>query len=523
MGRVRKGSVCMETTWLRHLAYAFMPAVTLLWGEALRARFLHRGARRAVRLLVAALLAWQSVRLMKYMLEPVPDAGDALLNALWYLYYVFRAALPVALLWIAHVADRDAVARRLPPHLLVLFLLNLVLAVAILTNDWHEQVFSFPEEREGAAWEEELEWGAYAYWGIWFLEVFAALAILWVKAGLQKIWPPRMALPVALCFLFLAYSIFYNVLPLVRIDVTFTTTGFFLLLLELCLRTGLMMSNDEHEAFFREASPSLMLLDAQGHVRLVLKAIPKRGERRDCRVSKMILPGGGALVWYEDVHLLHERQRSLAQANRALERRSRYLRRTVPYRRQQTAAAIHQRLRWEVEALLEELRPYFREFREEILRTEGQEREHAVHKLNLLATYTKKRCVLFLKSEESGTIALEELEMAALEICSALRAFHVHAAITWRLPKVLPAQGALLAFDALVTFLAEAARSRAEQEVYVTMTEASVTFLVEKRAAWVARWQALWQEKHGTGCISCRDLGYAVSFTCDISRGEVAP
>ena len=91
---------------------------------------------------------------------------------------------------------------------------------------------------------------------------------------------------------------------------------------------------------------------------------------------------------------------------------------------------MHQRLRREVEALLEELRPYFREFREEILRTEGQEREHAVHKLNLLATYTKKRCVLFLKSEESGTIAIEELEMAASEICSALRAFHVHAAIT---------------------------------------------------------------------------------------------
>lgn len=184
---------------------------------------------------------------------------------------------------------------------------------------------------------------------------------------------------------------------------------------------------------------------------------------------------------------------------------------------------MHQRLRREVEALLEELRPYFREFREEILRTEGQEREHAVHKLNLLATYTKKRCVLFLKSEESGTIAIEELEMAASEICSALRAFHVHAAITWSMLKVLPAQGALLAFDALVTFLAEAARSRPEQEVYVTMGEKSVTFLVDEHDTWVDRWQSLWQEKHGEGCISCRDLGYAVSVTCDISRGEVAP
>ncbi|WP_270400475.1 hypothetical protein [Mitsuokella multacida] len=254
----------MEMTWLCHLAYAFMPAVTLLWGEALRARFLYRGARRAVRLLVAALLAWQSVRLLKYMLEPVPDAGDGLINAFWYLYYVFRAALPVALLWIAHVADRDAVARRMPPHLLALLLLNLVLAAAILTNDWHEQVFSFPQEREGGEWEEKLEWGAYAYWVIWFLEVFAALAILWVKAGLQKIWRPQMVLPVALCGLFLAYSIFYNFLPLVRIDVTFTTTGFFLLLLELCLQTGLMPSNDEHESFFREASPGLMLLDEKG-------------------------------------------------------------------------------------------------------------------------------------------------------------------------------------------------------------------------------------------------------------------
>lgn len=479
----------MDVVWLRHLAYVLMPALTVLWGESLRARFLHRGARRAIRLLLAALLAWQSVRLLKYMAEPaVLDADETLLRLLWYLYYIFRAALPVALLWIAHVADRDAVAQRLPVHLFALLVLNLALAIAILTNDWHEQFFSFPQEREGSDWEEEVEWGAYAYWTLWFLEVFTALAILWIKAKLQKIWRFRMVLPVVCCILFLLYSIFYNFLPAVRIDVTLTTAGFFLLLLELCLRTGLMPSNHDHEVFFREASLGLMLFDARGAVRLVSKAAPEQGARRDCRISKMEVPGGGTLVWYEDMSLLHERQRSLAQANRALERRSRYLRRTVHLRRQQTAAAMHQRLRREVEALLEELRPYFREFR-----------------------------------EESGTIALEELEMAASEICSALRAFHVHAAITWSMPKVLPAQGALLAFDALVTFLAEAARSRPEQEVYVTMGEKSVTFLVDEHDTWVDRWQSLWQEKHGEGCISCRDLGYAVSVTCDISRGEVAP
>ena len=169
----------MDIVCLRHLAYVLMPAVTVFMGESLRARFLQRGARRAIRLLLAALLAWQSLRLLKYMAEPaVPDTDEALLRLLWYLYYIFRAALPVALLWIAHVADRDAVAQRLPAHIFALLVLNLALAVAILTNEWHEQFFSFPPEKDGGAWKEEVEWGAYAYWTLWFLEVFTALALL---------------------------------------------------------------------------------------------------------------------------------------------------------------------------------------------------------------------------------------------------------------------------------------------------------------------------------------------------------
>ena len=390
----------MDIVCLRHLAYVLMPAVTVFWGESLRARFLQRGARRAIRLLLAALLAWQFLRLLKYMAEPaVPDTDEALLRLLWYLYYIFRAALPVALLWIAHVADRDAVAQRLPAHIFALLVLNLALAVAILTNEWHEQFFSFPPEKDGGAWKEEVEWGAYAYWTLWFLEVFTALAILWIKAKLQKIWRFRMVLPVVCCILFLLYSIFYNFLPAVRIDVTFTTTGFFLLLIELCLRMGLMPSNHEHEAFFREASLGLMLLDAEGAVRLVSKAAPEQGARRDCRISKMEVPGGGTLVWYEDMSLLHERQRSLAQANCVLERRSRYLRRTVPRRRQSTAVEMHQRLRREVEALLEELRPYFREFREEILRTEGQERACGPQAQPARDIYEEELCAL---PEERG-------------------------------------------------------------------------------------------------------------------------
>lgn len=38
----------MDIVCLRHLAYVLMPAVTVFWGESLRARFLQRGARLAI-------------------------------------------------------------------------------------------------------------------------------------------------------------------------------------------------------------------------------------------------------------------------------------------------------------------------------------------------------------------------------------------------------------------------------------------------------------------------------------------
>ncbi|MDD6383044.1 MAG: hypothetical protein PUG02_06785 [Selenomonadaceae bacterium] len=509
----------MGLSLLRYLAYALIPAVTVLWGESLRARLLYRGGRRAIRLLIAALLMWQLVRLMKYMFEPVADASPE--HAFWYLYYVFRAALPVALLWIAHVADADAAVQKLPRHLLLLLLMNLFLAFCILTNDWHEQFFSFLPEREGELWEEQLEWGAYAYWVIWFLEVFASLAIFWIKAGLQQSWRLRMILPFLLYLVFLLYTVFYNISPVLRIDVTFTTTVFFLLFLELCLRTGLILSNHEYEGFFRQASLGLRLTDPSGKIRLSSRAVPDLGgQMKEYRISRMRLSGGSTLIWYEDMHMLHEQQRSLAQANRALQRRRLYLKRAANRQRKQVAAETQNHLHREVEGILDSLRPYFRKFRTRILQSHGNEREQAVRDLNLLATYTKKRCVLFLKSEENGTIALDELEMAASELCEAARKLQLHVAISWQLPQATPAQTALTAFDSLTSFLAEAVHERAAMTVHVTMAAARVTFLLEGDVPWLGRWQQRWLQDHMDSRFTCKDLGFALSIACVLRQEE---
>ena len=124
----------------RFMVLVLMLPLTVIWGAYIYRRVLHHGARRAVLLLVAMLLLWELTRMAK-ILTFLHDS--TLERMLWYLFYVFRAGLSVALLWIAWSADEDALNRRMPPWLKAVFGINLLLAALILCNDSHQQFFAF--------------------------------------------------------------------------------------------------------------------------------------------------------------------------------------------------------------------------------------------------------------------------------------------------------------------------------------------------------------------------------------------
>lgn len=64
------------------------------------------------------LLFWELNRMAK-ILTFAHDA--ALERMLWYLFYVFRAGLSVALLWIAWASNEDVLNRAMPPWLKTVF------------------------------------------------------------------------------------------------------------------------------------------------------------------------------------------------------------------------------------------------------------------------------------------------------------------------------------------------------------------------------------------------------------------
>ena len=499
--------------YARFLILVLMLPLTVVWGACLHRRILHHGARRAVLLLIAMLLLWELTRMAK-ILTFVHDSS--LERMLWYLFYVFRAGLSVALLWIAWGSDEDVLERTMPPWLKMVFGINLLLAVLILCNDLHHQFFYFTWNTEMMEWSEHLAWGTYVYWTIWFIEIFAALLLLLEKAKQQQVLRPAMTLPFLLFACFVTYSIAYQYVAWVRWpELTAVTALFFLLLGELCLRTGLMPSNRFHAAFFTNAQLAMRLVNAAGDI-VFASAARWDAEGRDTHTARMELRGG-AILWQEDLSLLHEQQRRLALTRDALRRSHELLRREHGIRKNLLSLTLRRALSDELEAILAAKRPLLRQFREQLMATEDKgEVTQLLRRLNLLSSYLKKRCVLFLKGQEDGRIRTDELAMAVSEICTYLRPLGLRVGVEWTQPESLRAQTALALFDAFAELL-RCAAAEGTESVFCRFTEEHVSFLLEP-APWIAPWAAAWQEEHAA--VMTEDRGYALMLTvCPVAAG----
>ena len=398
----------------------------------------------------------------------------------------------------------------MPPWLKAVFGLNLLLAALILCNDYHQQFFAFTWDNILQEWQEELAWGAYVYWTLWFGEILAALLLLLEKAKQQQMLRPMMMLPFVFFVLFIAYSIAYQHVAWVQWpELTALTALFFLALLEICMRTGLMPSNRLHEAFFTHAQLAMRLVNAEG-APVFASALQWDETGRDTRTSRMEIHGG-ALLWQEDLRLLHERQRQLALACDALERSHSLLRAEHMIRRKLLTLTLRRKLSEELETILAAKRPLLRRFREELMETQDEEQiVRLIRRLNLLSSYLKKRCVLFLKGQEDGTVRTDELAMAVSETCTYLRPLGLHVGVEWAQMELLYTETALALFDAFAEFLTCAAAAGMEH-IFCRFTDDTLTFLLEG-ADWIAPWAAAWQEEHGAA-VTTEDRGYARTLT----------
>lgn len=398
---------------LNHVqCYLLLLLVIVFLGLSLCRCMLQKEARQACLVVIAVLLLGVFIRLGALL-----TYADAWVRWLWYGYYLFFSLLITAIIWLCEAAGRDIAAKRHPAWLKGVAVYNLLLGLLVLANDYHQWAFTFPPGTTDAA-------TFHGYGPLYYLllasfggEFIAANLRLYYASWRQKVLRPNLAWSLVCVAVFALYIFGYLCQwPFMWFsELILTVAVLTLLWLVFLVQARILPANVGYKNFFTYSDLAMEIKDDRGNV--MLRSHNAETLPQTASVEKQTMPiRSGFVTWYRDVHELQQRQQELTRKTETLQRLYTWLRRDEETKRklidQEVSREIYQHLR----QLVAEKRQHIRQCIQRLQQAEGESgRRQAVKELKILACYIKKRCVLFLRSRESGGIPAAELALAFRE------------------------------------------------------------------------------------------------------------
>ncbi len=110
----------------------------LVWSYSLNRRIIINNIRLILLSICSLLIMWITIRGLRWHIIIAPT----LKRWLWYAYYIPLLFIPLLLLWLSLYLGRSD-QYRLSLQAIFLFVPSLSFAIAVLTNDLHQQMFFF--------------------------------------------------------------------------------------------------------------------------------------------------------------------------------------------------------------------------------------------------------------------------------------------------------------------------------------------------------------------------------------------
>ena len=501
-------------TW--YMAVLFL---TILWGCRLRRQVLQPPVRQAYLGVIITLCAWILLRCFKLSF-PVFWADG--IRWSWYSYYLFYGILISLLVWIGYVASHIGLTRLCPSWLKAVFVGNLLLAVAVVTNDFHQWAFTFPAGVIAA--DSNHGYGPLYFllalsYGAEFLAVNGALCYASLRQRVGPSW--RLVLPLACTLVYGGYVVGYawGLLNIFHSELVLTTVICTLVWLEIVTKGRFVPANEGYVEFFRQSNLAMQLYDDTGRVCYASHDVARKAQA-DWEAQSMPIRGGW-VRWYRDIRPLREKQAALRRVNRALTRSYELRCRAGAIRRQAVDRQVRQRIYRELEEIIAQKRPAIEE-RLTYLKTArpGPDTDAVVCRLHVLACYLKKRCVLLLRGREDGTLDARELSLALQESQRYLDQAGLQGRVGFDLEGQLPSSVALTLYDVFEE-AGEAALAQGESYWLCQFRESEKNWifsLVLEQAEgedWLPAWQGL---AAYDVAVDCDDTGYGRRLTVCVGK-----
>ena len=499
--------------------YLAAMAGVILWGGSLRGRIFQLGAREAMGWGIWVWLAWLAIRLLRLTLV---TGWDTLHRLLWYGFYPCMGLLIFLVVWISYASNRRPEDGMLPRWLQGLLILDLLLAGLVLTNDWHQQVFRiFPSPGHHR--------DVYTYGSGYFLILGSYLVQLLLANGwlAWRAWKEKFSLlnlwaPLTILLLYGGYIAGYilRVPCCFRTEFVLRTAVFGFLWMESLLRCRLLPGNSQYRDCFLHSRLGLHILDRQGRTVYQCRqlAVPPEGDwqRRTMPIS------GGQVVWYQDMGELRRQKEKLELTVQTLRRAYALRKNWEKIRRERINQQTRQRIYAEVEGILQSKGPLFTRYARTLeLAKPGEEGRQVVARLNVLACYLKKQCVLLLRGREDNSLPSRELVLAVRELCRYLERTELKTLVDVRLEGQLPVETALGFFQLLEEASEEAVRQKEQSQICCIKEKQGgwELSLLWDPHPWVREFAVRNQAKYGLG-LSWLELEYGNSLVLRSQRRD---
>ena len=407
---------------LRSGIYVFLFSV---WCYSLWIRIVQTQARRYLLAISVLMVLWILLRSIKYSIE-----NTDVERWLWYFYYFPMLFIPMLSVFVSRSLGKGE-DFRLPRWTKILYVPTLLLLLLVLTNDLHQQVFSFPS---GVLSDREYRYEGGYFFVMGWEALCAGFAFLSMAKNCRiprsrRIrWLPLVPLALSLAYACAYVKKVYWVWVLAG-DMSVSQCLIFASILECCIQCGLIQSNLGYDELFEATSLPVQITDqafCSQYVSVAMRGALPPDELRQMRVDTIHLGDdtllkrhrlrSGWVFWKEDISALNQIRKELELTRDELRDTGDVL-----------AAENAQRARWL--KLTEENRLYdmmeaqtarqiamLRDLLAELRKTADPDRaRHLLGQAIIIGTYVKRRSNLIFVGVQRGAISVQELRLCLNE------------------------------------------------------------------------------------------------------------
>ena len=407
---------------LRSGIYVFLFSV---WCYSLWIRIVQTQARRYLLAISVLMVLWILLRSIKYSIE-----NTDVERWLWYFYYFPMLFIPMLSVFVSRSLGKGE-DFRLPRWTKILYVPTLLLLLLVLTNDLHQQVFSFPS---GVLSDREYRYEGGYFFVMGWEALCAGFAFLSMAKNCRiprsrRIrWLPLVPFALSLAYAYAYVKKVYWVWVLAG-DMTVSQCLIFASIFECCIQCGLIQSNLGYDELFEATSLPVQITDHALCTKYASIAMQKplpQSELRHMQQDTVQLDDdtllkrhrlrSGWVFWKEDISALNQIRKELELTRDELRDTGDVL-----------AAENAQRARWL--KLTEENRLYdmmeaqtarqiamLRDLLAELQRTEDSDRAiRLLGQIIIIGTYIKRRSNLIFVGVQRGAISVQELRLCLNE------------------------------------------------------------------------------------------------------------